>query len=68
MNPVIFWWIDSDEFFLPITYEQVATIQRQRDVFSELHYGRYTYYPFHNESRLHRELYHGIRQSLERWI
>jgi len=31
-----------------------ANIDWQREVFCELHYGRVTYYPFHDRSRIDR--------------
>ena len=56
MNPVLFWWIDSDEYFLPNTfYQSDDLVKRQRDVFSELHYTRFTYYPFHDRARINRD-------------
>jgi hypothetical protein len=55
MNPVMFWWIDSDEFWLPNTFWQVASMERQIEVFQDLHYNRYTYYPYHDSSRVERE-------------
>ena len=55
MDGHVFWFIDSDEYFLPETYYQADDLrQRQRDVFSELHYGRYTYYPVHDRARIDR--------------
>lgn len=56
MNPVLFWWIYGDEYFLPKTFYQSDDLwARQREVFSKLHYGRFTYYPLHDRARIHRD-------------
>ena len=56
MNPRLFWWIDSDEFFLPETFYQSDDLMaRVRDVFSELHYNRRTFYPLHDWARIDRD-------------
>lgn len=55
MSPVLFWWIISDDYWLPKTFYQSKGFLRYEEVYNELHFNRFTYYPLHEQPRFQRD-------------